>query len=259
MIVFAEERHIRDIARLWFEAFGDREAEVLVYLDTLLKYCIVFEEDGKVMGMLFLLPVNCGVRKGRYVYAVATFKAYRGRGISTELLDFAKKFIDENNESFLVLVPQSKSLFDFYENRGFKAFSCVNKITGCHVEENEIFSCKVISPDEYFEKRKEYLTGDSLIEWDVYMLGFAKKMYDGDFIMIEEYGREIGIAFMAKGGNEVFVKEVLSENFKKAIAAIQNICNTEKLSIVYPDKNAVPFAMMYPEVYTNTFFNIALD
>ena len=124
MIIFAEKKHISDIAALWNEAFGDKLADVLVYLKTLIEYCVVFEENNKVLGMLFLLPVKCGIKKGRYVYAVATLKSHRGMGISTALIEFAKGFVNDNNEDFLILVPQSESLFKFYEKRGFVSLSC---------------------------------------------------------------------------------------------------------------------------------------
>lgn len=259
MIVFAENKHITDITKLWCEAFGDREEDVLVYLNTLIKYCVVFEDNGKVAGMLFLLPVTCGINEGRYVYAVATLKEYRGRGISTALLDFAKMFIAENNESFLVLVPQTKSLFDFYGKRGFKAFSCVNKINVSCLKDDGTFNFQKISVKEYYEERKEYLANMSFVEWNDEMLQFAKKMYSGDFYRIDEDGKEIGIAFVTKNGDEIVVKEVLSTKLHRAVKAIQSIYCTQKRSIVYPDKNGEPFAMMYPDVYTDSFFNIALD
>lgn len=259
MIVFAENKHITDITKLWCEAFGDREEDVLVYLNTLIKYCVVFEDNGKVAGMLFLLPVTCGINKGRYVYAVATLKSYRGRGISTALLGFAKMFIAENNESFLVLVPQTKSLFDFYGKRGFKAFSCVNKINVSCLKKGGNFDFKKVFVNQYFQKRKEYLADMSFVEWDVEMLQFAKNMYDGDFFRIDEDGKEIGIAFVTLNGDEIVVKEVLSTKLDRVIKAIQSICCTQKRSIVYPDKNREPFAMMYPNVYADAFFNIALD
>ena len=117
MIIFAEEKHKKQIISLWREAFGDGEDEISFYLENILKYLVVFIEKERVCGMLAMLPVAMGDKKGRYIYAVATKKTERGRGISTALLDFAKQYIERNGENFLVLVPQEESLFDFYKKR----------------------------------------------------------------------------------------------------------------------------------------------
>ena len=64
-------------------------------------------------------------KKGFYVYGVATGKEYRGKGISTKLLEYAKGFVDEKKADFLVLVPRNEGLFEFYVKRGFFRKYCV--------------------------------------------------------------------------------------------------------------------------------------
>lgn len=260
MILFAEERHKEQIAVLWNEAFGDSCKDVLKYLEVLLKYFVVFEEEGRVYGMLALLPVRLGEKKGRYVYAVATLKEARGRGISTELLNFAKKFIKQASEDFLVLVPQSESLFDFYKKRGFKAFSCVG--TG-EAFFNEIEDVKIyiseITPEKYYSIRRKYFA--NLIEWDSDMLAFVKDMYNGTFYRLKKDDIEIGSAFCFSAGDTVYVKELCtdSENIALSVAALANRYQKMCVKYNFADFSEKPYAMIYPETIENAYFGIAMD
>ena len=116
MIGFALDKHTDGIKRLWKNAFGDED--INEFLKNYKKNILVYIENGNVCGMLSMLPILMGEEKGRYIYAVATDENYRGRGISSELLEWARKYSQDMGEKFLVLVPAEKSLFNFYEKRG---------------------------------------------------------------------------------------------------------------------------------------------
>ena len=118
MIRFATEKECEQIVSLWQEAFGDSREWVLLYLEENIENVLIYEESGQVFGMLSLLRVSYKERAGFYVYGVATGKAHRSMGVSTKLLEHAKKLA---GDGFLVLVPRNQGLFEFYKGRGFFA------------------------------------------------------------------------------------------------------------------------------------------
>lgn len=259
MITFAKKKHISDIASLWNEAFGDKFEDIFGYLKTLVEYCVVFEENNKVISMLFLLPVKCGKKKGRYIYAVATLKSYRGMGISTTLIEFAKGFANDNNEDFLILVPQSEGLFKFYEKRGFVPLSFERKVIIDSDNGEEVnIKLKKLSASEYYENRKKYLCSKCFIEWDIDMLKFAKEMYQGEFLEIIKDDNIMGVAFVVRAADSVIVKEFLTDEPEAIAKDLKHYYNADRICFTYP-YNESPSAMMYPRAFENVYFNIALD
>ncbi len=259
MITFAKDRHIKDIVCVWNEAFGDREEEVLRYLDTLLKYVLVYEESGRVCGMLTLLPVRMGEKTGRYVYAVATLKECRGKGISTMLLDFAKKFIKEKGEDFLILVPQEGSLVEFYAQRGFETVCNVihKEISVSNIQKQD-FLAEKISPEEYWNLRKKVLVHKKIVEWEADMLSFAKEMYGGEFYRINRNGKMLGAAFCFLHNKVLYIKEICG-NEDSVVAALVAEFEPKTVDYALFGESGKPYAMMYPKLQKSVYFAIALD
>lgn len=257
MINKAKSNHKNQIADLWCEAFGDRKEDVDGYLEFLLDYFIVYEENGEVCGMLSVLPVAAGEKRGGYIYAVATKKAYRGRGVCTKLLDYVKGC---SKYEFLVLVPQSDGLFDFYKKAGFVPFSATAKITVCAADAagNNI-ECIPVSVAEYFLHRRDFFEDKKLIEWHENVLGFAKVMYGGGFYSLKRNGNDIGIAFCFKDKDTLFIKELCTDDAEHACAGMAEYFGAKQTQATYVDFSSKPSAMVFPDADKNLYFGIALD
>jgi len=113
---------------LWSACFGDPPGALAAYFNLRHRdeYMPVWAQDGAIVGMLSMLPVALRVGgasyPGRYVFAVATDPAWRGRGISTQLLAFAHDWMRQNGVRLSALVPADQGLFDFYGRRGYKTY-----------------------------------------------------------------------------------------------------------------------------------------
>ncbi len=85
---------------------------------------LVYEDGGCAAAMLHLLPVSlragCEALTAAYVYAVATLPSLRGKGIAAALLGGAEDLAKARGASYLMLVPQSESLFEYYRRQGFE-------------------------------------------------------------------------------------------------------------------------------------------
>ncbi len=85
---------------------------------------LVYEDGGRAAAMLHLRPVT--LRAGgealtaAYVYAVATLPSFRGKGVAAALLGGAEDLSRARGASYLMLVPQSESLFEYYRRQGFE-------------------------------------------------------------------------------------------------------------------------------------------
>lgn len=126
MIRLSVKSDKKGIISLWQEAFGDSAEAVELFLKH--KYIpentVICEENGKVASMLFLLDGKLNIKSEKYnayyLYAAATLKEFRGRGIMAEMLDFSKKLAAERNFDFICLKPAEDSLYGYYKRFGYK-------------------------------------------------------------------------------------------------------------------------------------------
>lgn len=255
MIIRAKESHKEQITELWNNAFGDKKENVRKYLDTLLEYFLVYEEDGMVNGMLSVLPVTLNDKKGGYIYAVVTRPENRGQGICKKLMENVKS---DKSYDFLVLVPQNKSLFDFYEKMDFTAVAQLKK-EGISSFDKAEYSIRIITAKDYETKRNEYYKNQNFIKWDEKMLEFAESMYCGKFCEILKDEIAVGIAFLYEENKTVFIKELLLENHREVACRIGSARKAEKVIFAYECKDAEPTFMVYPRSFSNTKFGIFLD
>ena len=256
MIKKADISHKLQIAELWNEAFGDSVREVLEYLEYLIDFFYICEEDGELNAMAAVLPVSFSGMSGGYIYAVATRKSMRGRGLSTKLLEYIKK-LDEYD--FLVLVPQNESLFSFYEKRGFFAFSSTEIIkVPVDSELATKVVCKEISAEKYLELRKRYV-GEKLIEWGTDTLNFAKKMYGAGFFEVEKCGQTKAVCFCFKIDKKLIIKELLGDKDEPFLRELATFFGCEFVEAVCLNSDAKPCAMIYPELPGDKYFSISMD
>lgn len=79
--------------------------------------------DGRAAAALYLFDykIAAGGRELRaaYVYGVGTHPAWRGHGLAGRLIENALEELTSRGADICMLVPQSRSLFAFYERFGF--------------------------------------------------------------------------------------------------------------------------------------------
>ncbi|MEE1012165.1 MAG: GNAT family N-acetyltransferase [Acutalibacteraceae bacterium] len=126
MIRYSNKSDLNDIIHLWNEAFGDSEEDIMFFINNkyILENTLIYEADGKIASMLFLLEGEMKINNNRYpsyyLYAACTLNEYRGKGFMSLLLDFAKKTAYNRGYYYICLLPASKSLYRYYEKYGYK-------------------------------------------------------------------------------------------------------------------------------------------
>ncbi|MDD6572502.1 MAG: GNAT family N-acetyltransferase [Thermoflexaceae bacterium] len=137
MISFAGKEDVSALKKLWKEAFSE-EAFAGIFYDMIF-YSGMSEEvkilvdrqvnngkesESEIISMLHYIPCcyeNGNTKcNGAYLYALATDRRYRGRGIMGEMIEYAKQMADEQKKDFLYLIPAEDSLYGYYEKFGFE-------------------------------------------------------------------------------------------------------------------------------------------
>ena len=124
----ARKADIPAIAQLYTACFGDEPAEAEEFLRLFFQssdfHLLLAEKNKSVISMLAMIPARLAKGQNRfyrgfYLYGISTFPSFRGQGLSSGLMDLAKKLASSLNYDFLFLVPASESLISFYEKQGF--------------------------------------------------------------------------------------------------------------------------------------------
>lgn len=177
---------IPSLRALWREAFFDGEAFLDVFFAEAFspERCLYAAEGDKITAALYWFDCSYRGERVAYLYAVATAKAYRGRGICTALMQYAHKRLLELGYIGAILVPGNKELFSFYERLGYRAFGGINEFYSLPSEKN--VELRRIKASEYAELRLGLLPEGSVIQENenLRFLEAQSDLYSGkDFIL----------------------------------------------------------------------------
>ena len=173
------------ISSLWQEAFGD-SPEAVSYFFKSFPDCIsyVADDGGEVVSMVHALPqVLSPDTPAAYVYAVATRRSHRGKGLCRELMAFAEGDLRSRGFACAVLTPGELGLFDYYEGLGYRVAFTRRRVP--------FDGGTPISLSEYLSRREALLTGPHMV-YDRATLAYAADVYGLTF-----YETDTGIAAAA--------------------------------------------------------------
>ena len=124
----ATQNDIESMRALWVECFPNDIEYSSFFFERIfrLECARVCEIGGEIAAMLHSFPYDFStperVLNAKYIYGVGTSKKFRSKGIAGELLENEARDCD-----FTVIIPQSESLFDFYERNGFTEIFTVSR------------------------------------------------------------------------------------------------------------------------------------
>ena len=161
---------------LWKEAFGDDDAFLDTFYDTAFSLhrcrCITIEE--KVVAVLYWFDCTFHEKPLAYIYAVATAKAYQGQGLCHVLMEQTHKYLADTGYIGAILVPANQTLFQFYENIGYKTCCYINEIFYDTEEfSNDILSVKneitqntlhQLTKKEFSHLRRQFLSKNAILQ-----------------------------------------------------------------------------------------------
>lgn len=238
------------LRQLWKQAFGDPDA----FIDTFFacafspNRCRQITVDGKVAAALYWFDCTFSGKKIAYLYAVATDKAYRNRGLCRLLMEDTHRHLQSLGYAGTLLVPGSTGLFELYKKLGYRTCSTVREFT-CKAAGT--VPLRFITAEDYAALRKNYLPADS-VEPEASMLTFLKELYffyaGKDFILCATAEKDT-----------LIVAELLGDT--SAAPGIVTMMGKKQGRFRTPG-NDKPFAMYYSLSHAldkPSYFALALD
>ena len=165
MIIDAPKNtHILALRALWREAFGDTDAFLDIFFETAFSPARsrALTENGELLAALYWFDCEINGAPLAYLYAIATAKAHRGKGLCTTLMKNTHKHLASRGYAYAVLVPGEASLFDFYRKMGYTAFSPARILTA--LPDGAPLSLKSLMKDEYAARRRTLLPAGGVVQ-----------------------------------------------------------------------------------------------
>lgn len=159
-----KQEQIRQLRRLWKEAFGDTDA----FLDSFFGIafspdrCRCVTEDGRVTAALYWFDCECDGKKMAYLYAVATAQNCRGRGLCRSLLEDTHRHLECFNYAGTILVPADEALGQMYGRMGYLLATSVSEFS-CGPGEQPT-ALRSLTAEEYSRRRRELLPAGGVIQ-----------------------------------------------------------------------------------------------
>lgn len=247
-----QREHFPALRALWREAFGDSEE----FLDQFDKTafspdrCRCVTVENHVAAALYWFDCECRGERMAYLYAIATAKAHRGKGLCSALMEDTHRHLRALGYTGALLVPGEKSLFDFYGRLGYKAFGGIGEL--CHVADEQSTPIREVDEAEYARLRRKLLPEGSVIQ----------EKENLRFLQVQATltaGEDFLLAYRLENG-KLFGIELLG-NVQKAPSILKTlnaregrfrICEKQKLFAMYLPLSDQPLT-------PPTYFGLAFD
>ena len=180
-----EQKDISQLRLLWQEAFGDTDT----FLDSFFsaafapERCRCAVENGQVAAALYWFSCEVCVQPIAYIYAVATAKAFRGRGICRKLMANTHKHLKEQGYAGVILVPGDLDLRNMYRAMGYEDMTGIRQFS-CNA--GTPVALEKIEAEEYARLRRAYLPKNAVVQEgeNLRFLECMAQFYKGkDFIL----------------------------------------------------------------------------
>lgn len=245
------KENITGLKELWREAFGDTYEDIDRFFDTAFSplRCMCIADGKDIAAALYWFECEYKCKKAAYIYAVATARDYRGRGMCHMLMDASHRLLREQGFAVAVLVPGESTLFDFYGKMGYKTFCSVSEYT-FNADDLGV-SLQKICKEEYSAVRRELLPEDSVIqerECIDYLSSYAE-LYKGDGFLCA----------CVKSGDFLRITELLGEGKPEGIAYALS-CNAGSVRREGAGRRFAMYLMLGNEIAEPPrYFGLAFD
>lgn len=240
---------ISGLRALWQEAFGDTDVFLDGFFHTVWSpersFCLLTE--GEVAAALYWFDCEYKGRKIAYVYAVATGKKHRGKGLCRALMAHTHAHLPTKGYSGAVLVP-AEGLFSMYESMGYRVCGTVTEFSSRAADTP--VSLRNIDAGEYARLRRELLPVGGIVQ-EGQNLAFLQTM--ASFYA----GKDFLLCGTAQDGT--FYCQELLENAQTASGILKALgCEKGNFRIPGSEKD---FAMYLPfdDAPPPTYFGLAFD
>ena len=237
------------LRQLWKEAFGDSDTFLDIFFSKGYspRRCRCITDGNTVAAALYWFDCSFDGKKIAYLYAVATARSHRGRGLCRRLMTDTHALLASQGYAGAILVPGEESLFDFYAHMGYQTISCADTVR--RTPANTPIPVTILSIDAYATRRRQLLPQGGVIQ-EGENLAFLSELCD-------LYGGDGWIMAASTDGNTLTAMEFLGDT--APIGGILTAMGKESGTFRTP--GSAPFAMYLPfgSSPTPTYFGLAFD
>lgn len=173
------------LRQLWQEAFGDEDT----FLDSFFGQvfapdrCRCITDAGQITAVLYWLDCRLDEAPLAYLYAVATRKTHRGKGLCRSLMADTHRLLKELGYAGTLLVPGEPGLFQMYQTMGYDVCSRVTQWR-CRAAERGM-ALREIDPAEYAALRRQYLPAGGVVQEgeNLTLLTAMTRLYAGENVV----------------------------------------------------------------------------
>lgn len=146
---------------LFTEAFGDADFTDLFFRTGYAAERCLTASDGALLAAAHWFDCTLDGQRAAYLYGIAAFEAYRGRGIGSKLIREAVTVLRNQGYQAIFLVPAEPSLFGYYERLGFRTAGTIREE---RVTAAAPIPIRRLTAEGYAAARRAYLPEHSLIQ-----------------------------------------------------------------------------------------------
>ena len=240
------------LRRLWQEAFGDSEDFLNLFEQTAYSPMRTrrLTVDGTCAAALYWFDCEYEGKKIAYLYAIATAKEQRGKGLCRRLMENTHEHLKQKGYAAAMLVPSEPRLFGFYERLGYRNATKVSERV-CFAADEPIELVR-IGEEEYGRLRRRMLPDGGVVQEkdQLTYLAAQAELYRGEKILLaarREAGELIGMELL--GDPEVAPKILCALGASNG--RFRTVGQAQDFSMIYPlcDQNCP----------TPTYFGLAFD
>lgn len=220
---------------LWKEAFEDTDEAIDLFFRTGFSEdrCAFTCEEGQVVCALYWFDCLWKGKKLAYIYALATRKSHRGKGLAGALLTDTHRLLKQKGYHGVILKP-AEGLFPFYQRLGYALSAYISRFSA--ESGSTPAELKELSADDYAARRRHFLPEDSVLQEGAALefLHTYARFYEGPDCLV------------ASGRNTPVIFEYLGDT--AAASGVLRCLGIPHGGMLTPGRD-VPFAMYHPLVF----------
>lgn len=249
------------LKRLFLNSFDDTLGFVNMFFSHHFNpdYTICAYDDDRIVAEAHLLPCKIGAKPCFYAYGICVDAELRGKGIGKQIMESIKDFGKVQNAA-IILHPENRDLFKFYEKAGF--YPCGEWCFETHTATAPPAALLPCSATEYNELRNKHFW-DALI-WDDSAVEYAltQETFFGLSAYKVETESRTDIVLCGKDSDGVFIKETTAtkETLPPIVSAVANKFDGDEVRVLLPSGNGEKVICGYGfNSPKNIYMNLLLD
>ncbi len=238
------------LQQLWQEAFQEDPEYLSTFFSTAFSpdrcQCLCVDEE--LVAAVYWMDCRLRGKPVAYIYALATDKRYRRRGLGSKLMAHTHQALKALGYAGILLVPGDHHLRNMYAGMGYETATQVTEISA-RAGEMPVF-LEEIDPRQYAQARKSLLPEGSVLQEGACLdlLGSTCRLYRGNGCLLaaaEDAKALRGVEFLGDPAD---------------LPGILKALGKERGSFRTPGSE-LPFAMWLPltEIAPPTYFGFAFD